>query len=63
MTTEEKVHQLLLSVFRDKELVENWLNSPNYLLGRVPNNMLLNDESDELLYWLEDTISELRSRI
>jgi len=63
MNTEEKINQLLLNVFRDKELVENWLSSPNYMLKRIPKSMILNGEDEKLLVWLENTILKLRSKV
>jgi hypothetical protein len=63
MSKEEKIHILLLNVFRHPDLVKNWLESPNFLLNRIPQNMIENGEEDILIEWIEDTIQDLRSRI
>lgn len=63
MTKEEKINLLLLNVFKNPELVRNWLESPNFILKRIPRNMIENGEEDALIEWIEDTVEELRSRI
>jgi hypothetical protein len=63
MTKEDRINLLLLNVFRHPELVKNWLESPNFLLKRIPRSMIENGQEDELIEWIEDTIEELRTRI
>lgn len=63
MTKEDKINLLLLNVFQHPELVKNWLESPNYILKRIPKSMIENGEEDALIEWIEDTVQELRSRI